>query len=270
MKDLNCPKGHGPMALKELEKQSTFKGVDITCSADTFVCPECGIEAGTVKTAGNVQRAIADAYRSKMRLLTSNQIKLLRKSHGLSQQQLADLINVGVASIKRWETGLIQSKSMDHVLRIQLQCRLDSDNYSGNRKISLPRIKLVAKQFEKLIGKRLLKIHDQFLFLAKYLWYADMLAFRQLGRGLTGATYAAIPYGPQLNNYKDLVKPIKASDGSDAEPLSAEELRIIQQVAEKFPGEEAVYEAAHREKAWQEAATGSLIPYSCAYELTEI
>ena len=28
MKDLNCPKGHGPMALKELEKQTIFKGVD--------------------------------------------------------------------------------------------------------------------------------------------------------------------------------------------------------------------------------------------------
>ena len=270
MKNLNCPKGHGPMALKKLEKQTTFKGVDITYSVDTFVCPECGIEAGTVKTAGNVQRTIADAYRSKMGLLTSHEIKSLRISHSLSQQQLADLINVGVASIKRWETGLIQSKSMDHILRMQLQCRLDSNNYSGNRKISLPRIKLVAKQFEKLIGKRLLKIHDQFLFLAKYLWYADMLAFRQLGRGLTGATYAAIPYGPQLNNYKDLVKPIKASDESDAEPLSTEELRIIRKVAEKFPGEEAVYEAAHREKVWQEAATGSLIPYSCAYELTEI
>ena len=71
MKDLNCPKGHGPMALKELEKQTTFKGLDITYLADIFVCPECGIEAGTVKTAGNVQRAIADAYRSKTGLLTS-------------------------------------------------------------------------------------------------------------------------------------------------------------------------------------------------------
>ncbi len=70
--------------------------------------------------------------------------------------------------------------------------------------------------------------------------------------------------------YKNLVKPIKASDESDAEPLSTEELRIIRKVAEKFPGEESVYEAAHREKVWQEAAMGSLIPYSCAYELTEI
>ena len=30
---------------------------------------------------------------------------------------------------------------------------------------------------------------------------AGLLAFRELGRGLTGATYTAITYGPQLNNF---------------------------------------------------------------------
>lgn len=270
MKDVNCPRGHGPMAIKKLEKNTTFKGVDITFTADTLVCPKCGIEAGTVKTASDVQRAIADAYRFRMGLLTGNEIKSLRVSRGLNQQQLADSMNVGVASIKRWETGLIQSKAMDHALRIRFQGEIGPDNYSGNRELSLPRIKLVARRFEKLIGKRLLKANDRFLFLAKYLWYADMLAFRKLGRGLTGATYAAITYGPQLNNYKDLVKPIKASDETEAEPLSTEELRIIQQVAEKFPEKESVYKAAHREKVWQKTATGALIPYSSAHELSEI
>lgn len=270
MKTLDCPKGHGVMELKRVEKNTTFRGVDISYEADEFICRECKLEAGTVQTAGIVQKLIADAYRLKVGLLTGDEIKSLRKSRRLNQQDLADLMNVGVASIKRWETGLIQSKSMDHALRMQLQCMIQSDNYSGNRELSLPRIKLVAKQFEKLIGKRLLKIHDRFLFLAKYLWYADMLAFRELGRGLTGATYAAITYGPQLNNYNDLVKPIKESDETIAEPLSDEELRIIQRVVDKFPEENAVYDAAHREKVWQEAPTGSLIPYSCAHELTEI
>ena len=57
---------------------------------------------------------------------------------------------------------------------------------------------------------------------------------------------------------------------NDAEPLSEEELRIINQVAEKFPNEEDVYDAAHREKIWQVSTTGALIPYSRANELTEI
>ena len=159
---------------------------------------------------------------------------------------------------------------MDHALRMQLQCRIQADNYSGNREISLPRIKLVAKHFEKLLGKRLLKKDDKFLFLAKYLWYADFLAFRELGRGLTGASYAAITYGPQLNNYRDLVGPIKDSDINAAEPLTGDELRIIRKVAEKFPDEQNVYDAAHSEKIWKETDMGALIPYSCARELTTI
>ena len=270
MKRLSCPKGHGTMALEKIIKELNFKGTNISFEADTYVCPECGIEAGTIETAGKIQRLAADAYCEKKGLLTSSEIKHLRSTCKLTQQQLADLMKVGVASIKRWETGIVQSKSMDNLLRSHLQCTIQTNNYSGNREISLPRIKLVAREFEKILGKKLLRIGDQFLFLAKYLWYADMVAFRQLGRGLTGASYAAITYGPQLNNYRDLVKPVKKSDENTAEPLSSEELEIIQQVAKKFPKEQMVYDAAHREKVWKEAAIGSLISYKLTNELTEI
>jgi putative zinc finger/helix-turn-helix YgiT family protein len=269
MKALNCPKGHGPMAIGTVDKQMTFKGVDITVTAEAFICPVCGLEAGTPETAGALQLAIADAYRTKQGLLTSSELKGLRKSRNLTQQQLAEIMNIGIASIKRWETGTVQSASMDYALRMQLQCRIQADNYSGNREISLPRIKLVAKCFEKFLGMRLLKKDDKFLFLAKYLWYADFLGFRELGRGLTGASYAAITYGPQLNNYRDLLGPIKNSDINAAEPLTDDELRIIRKVAERFPAEQSVYDAAHSEKIWKETETGALIPYSCASEITE-
>lgn len=270
MTTLNCPKGHGAMNLRAVKKEMTFKGVDITVDAEAFVCPECGLEAGTLQTGGAMQLAIADAYRVKQGLLTSHEIKELRKSRNLTQHNLAEIMNIGIASIKRWETGTVQSASMDHALRMQLQCRIQADNYSGNREISLPRIKLVIKQLEKLIGKRLLKKGDKFLYLAKYLWYADFLSFRQLGRGMTGSSYAAIKYGPQLNNYRDLIDPIKASDENQAEPLLDDEHRLLKRIAEKFPDEQMVYDAAHRENIWKEAQMGALIPYSCAQELTEI
>jgi hypothetical protein len=65
MKILDCPKGHGPMEQKQIKKQKTFRGVDIEYVADVFICPECGLEAGTVQSAGKVQRAILDAYRKR-------------------------------------------------------------------------------------------------------------------------------------------------------------------------------------------------------------
>ncbi|MCP4747887.1 MAG: DUF4065 domain-containing protein [Desulfobacteraceae bacterium] len=270
MKTLNCPKGHGAMKPMTVKKEMNFKGVDLEIEADALVCPECGLEAGTLQTAGALQLALADSYRAKKDLLTGYEIKELRKSRNLTQRQLADTMNIGIASIKRWETGTVQSASMDHALRMHLQSRIQADNYSGNREISLPRIKLVAKYMEDLIGKRLLKKGDKFLYLAKYLWYADFLSFKTIGRSLTGASYAALTFGPQLNNYKDLIDPIKTSNEDDSEPLSDDELRILEKVAHKFPQERMVYEAAHREKIWAEAKIGDLIPYSCAHELNEI
>jgi putative zinc finger/helix-turn-helix YgiT family protein len=258
------------MGAKKLEKQITFKGVDLVVQAQVFVCQTCGLEAGTIESTGALQRALAEAYRRKTGLLTSGEIKQLRQAKGLTQQQLADLIKGGIASIKRWETGVTQSKSMDHALRSQLQADCESSGVSGNRPFSIPRIKRVAKMFEQALGKRILRKNDKLLFAAKYLWYADMTAMRELGRSMTGATYAALPYGPQLNNYKDLLVDIMGADEAAAEPLSPEEERIIIKIAQRFPEQQMVYDAAHREKVWAGAATGALIPYSCAHELTEI
>jgi len=256
------------MEHKELKKRKNIREVDIEYPVNAYVCPRCGLEAGTVISAGEVQRAMADAYREKTGLLSGQKIKELRKARGMTQEQLSLAMEVGIASIKRWESGMIQSRSMDsHLRRIFIG---EAWAITGNRAMSLPRIKLVAQTFEKILGRKLLKKNDRFLFLAKYLWYADMLAFKRLGRGMTGASYAALPYGPQMNNYKDLLQPIKESDIAKAEPLSRRELAIIAKVARIFPKDQDVYDASHREEVWQDALTGSLLPYSSAHELTEI
>jgi putative zinc finger/helix-turn-helix YgiT family protein len=270
MNTVKCPMGHGNMALGKVEKNTIFKGVDVSFEVEAYICNECSLEAGTVQSAGKVQRSIADAYRAKMDLLTSDEIKSIRKSRGFTQQQLAELMNIGIASLKRWETGMIQSKSMDYALRMQLQCDIKANNYSGNREFSIPRVKLVIKILEEKLGKRLLKITDRMLYAAKYLWYADMTAFRKLGRGMTGATYAALPLGPQLNNYSDLVAEIKKADEKPTEPLTEEEHKILDRIGKRFPEEQLVYDASHREKVWADTPIGALIPYSKANELTEI
>ena len=41
----------------------------------------------------------------KREVLTPESIKRLRTERGLSQQHLATLLNVGVVSVSRWETG---------------------------------------------------------------------------------------------------------------------------------------------------------------------
>ncbi|KKQ86688.1 MAG: hypothetical protein UT09_C0028G0006, partial [Parcubacteria group bacterium GW2011_GWF2_38_8] len=46
MIQMNCPKGHGAMEQKEIEKIIPFKGIEIAVIEEAYVCPECGLAAG--------------------------------------------------------------------------------------------------------------------------------------------------------------------------------------------------------------------------------
>ena len=272
MKDLRmkCPNDHEKMVIKKSEKRMTFRGIDLKVPIEHYFCPQCGTKAGTVNQTSAIQKGVSDTYRKAVRFLTGREIAEGRKKLNLSQETLAKRMNVGIASIKRWEGSQIQSKSMDHALRLALRGQSAGDICTGNRSFSIPRIKSLLKQFESVLGRHILKKNDKMLFAAKYLWYADMVAHRELGESMTGSTYAALPFGPQLNNYRDLIDNIMNAEESTAEPLSAEEKRIVNRIALKFPREQMVYDAAHRETAFTKQPIGAIIPYSDSSELREV
>jgi len=268
---INCPNDHGEMTLRRVKQEATFKGETINYQYETYFCKECNVNIGTIEQAAAAQNAIADAYRAKVGLLTGEEIKKKRAERDWSQKVLARKAGVGIASIKRWENGIIQTKPMDRALKSAFQGFTIGNRYTGNRAvISIPRIKIVLKAFEKEVGEDLLMPGDKLLFAAKYLWYTDMLAFKRLGRSITGSTYAALPYGPQLNNYSDLVELIKEADEGEAEPLTDEEKSIIVRVAVTFPDKRMVYDASHREEVWKGRSPGEIIPYTDAEKLTGI
>jgi putative zinc finger/helix-turn-helix YgiT family protein len=269
-KKVSCPASHGEMKLTNKRKHMKFKGVDIDYTVNCFICPTCGLEAGTLSQGADIQKTIADAYRKKIGLMTGSEIIEGRKKQHLTQATLANRMKVGIASIKRWETGIIQSKSMDKMLSQALSGELCGDLLTGNRTLSIPRIKLALRYFEEVQGVEVLKERDKMLYAAKYMWYIDMEAYRQTGQSVTGATYAALPMGPQLNNYKDLVEEIIKANEKQAEPLTEEEKLIIEKVALTFPSTKIVYSASHRETVWKEKSPGQFIPYSDAFRLTEL
>jgi putative zinc finger/helix-turn-helix YgiT family protein len=267
---MKCPNGHENLISETIEKQVKFREVNVSIPIDRYRCGTCSAAFSTVKQTDKVQRAISDAYRKKVGLLSGEEIVEKRKQLKWSQTDLARRMNVGIASIKRWETGAIQNKSMDQALRMAFGNEVSGDSCSGNRSISLARIKLVLKEFERVLGQKLLVKTDRMLYSAKYLWYADMLAFREGGQGLTGATYAVLPKGPQLNNYKELINEIIKAKESEAELLTDEEKRIITRVAKKFPHKYLVYKAVHNESIVKNAAIAAIIPYTDSDRLSQI
>jgi len=270
MKKLICPKDNHEMHLQKKVKNVKFRGVNVKYETECFICPLCNTEAATVKQASAIQKSISDAYREKTGLLSGEKIKVKRKKLRLSQQELADRTKVGIASIKRWEGSQIQTKSMDKMLRAALEGKISGNIYTGNRNFTTDRVHLLLSHFEISLGRPVLKKNDKGLYAAKYAWYADMVAYREYGESISGATYAALPYGPQINNYRDLVDEIMHADTDDVDPLSTDETKIIRKIALAFPKNKDVYAAAHREIIWQEKTAGALIPYSDATRLTEI
>lgn len=263
----HCPVCDREMKIEKIKKSMVFRGVEIRYEDHAYICSVCGLEVGTTEQTAKTQRIISDAYRKATGLLTGKEIRENRNRFALSQKALADRMTVGIASIKRWEGGIIQNRSMDRALRAALWNSECEDNYTGNRRFSIPRVTLVIKYFESLLKRSLLLEGDKMLFAAKYLWYGDFIAHRETRKSMTGGTYAALPYGPQFNNYTDLIDLIRKADMGVAEPLNMEEKNILKRIVSAFPDPHKVYDASHSEIIWKKREIGEIIPYSDSLEL---
>ena len=266
---INCPYGHGEMRPGVVQQETDCRGRTISYPLDCYVCPVCDLTRATVQQTTAAQVRVADLYRRKVGLLTGTQIKRYRERLGLSQQQLAVRARCAKMSIIRWENGSIQKEASDTALR-GILCPADqADEFTGNRRLSLARIRMVLEEFERHVSYQLLVPGDRGVYTAKNCWYGDWVAYRELGKGLTGAGYSVLPQGPQLDNFADLIEVIAAVDPTAAEPLSAVEKAIIKRLAATFPRQKDAFDAALAEPVWQElkSSCGSRISYQTAFKL---
>jgi len=95
------------------------RGEPFTVETEAMVCDRCGFQVLTEEQSAAYTAAISDAYRRKHGLLTSEELREARKRLGLSQVQFAKYLKVGVASVKRWEAGLIQDEALDELIRLK-------------------------------------------------------------------------------------------------------------------------------------------------------
>jgi hypothetical protein len=124
--------------------------------------------------------------------------------------------------------------------------------------------------------------------LAKLLFYSDFLAFAELGKSITGATYAKFPRGPFPRALGSELKTIEDSgDGRivssthfglyqerlvslhdvDVSMFSAPEISIVEQVLEALRPYNAsdVSRLSHLEPAWQLVPEWDDIPYELVF-----
>jgi putative zinc finger/helix-turn-helix YgiT family protein len=116
---VNCLRCESELEKKVTMMDGEYAGERYRVPAETMVCPKCGHAALHASQIDAFSTAVADAYRKRHGLLTSSEIRKIRGDLGMSQEEFAAYLSVGLASVKRWELGKVQEKSMDDLVRIK-------------------------------------------------------------------------------------------------------------------------------------------------------
>jgi putative zinc finger/helix-turn-helix YgiT family protein len=108
--------------MKEKRGRLTFpiNGEALHVPDSTYLaCPRGHEPVLRLDDARRLREHAIDLYRSKYRLLSSEEIRSIRQRFGLTQGELARLLRLGQNTLSRWEAGRnVQTAAMDVLLRL--------------------------------------------------------------------------------------------------------------------------------------------------------
>lgn len=270
-----------------VRRDEVIKEVPITYVAHVLKCANCGNEMSTTTMMKANLNASADAFRKASGLLTSEEIIAYRSSLGMSQNDFAEYLGVGSASIKRWETGHIQDKASDILIRAKsdpfyvegVEQFLSSHSkiepeFTGKKNFSF---ELFANALAMIID-----FTNSKKYYFKALFYVDFIHYKKFEKGITGLHYNALPMGPIPNSYTSLENrlveenlfekvghhEIKSKFKPNPNLFTKDELSTINIVIQKLKsdGKNEVFSASHEEFAYQNTDDGKKISYKLAKE----
>lgn len=147
---MECPLCDTIHEIEERKRTTTtiIKGEEVTYEERFYFCANADEEENEFETAGMANENLLNArnaYRKKMKLLTSDEIVEIRENYGLSQVDLARLLGWGEATISRYESKAIQDGAYDTMLRLIKDDPLtaleflkkNSDKFSASKRLEI-------------------------------------------------------------------------------------------------------------------------------------
>lgn len=100
--------------------RQTIEVKDETLDVEIYecYCSKCGEKIFVYEYERLNDNIVYDAYKKRVGLLTSSEIKEIRRKRGLTQVELARFLSIGDKDITRYESGAIQNRSIDKMLRL--------------------------------------------------------------------------------------------------------------------------------------------------------
>jgi putative zinc finger/helix-turn-helix YgiT family protein len=115
---MNCPMCKKENITERVIKHTPeLKGENLTIYSNGYLCDECDFTWTSDEQMAELRHKAADEYRRIHGLLTSQDIKQMRSSLEMSQDEFAQYVGVGITSIKRYESYQIQDLFIDRLIR---------------------------------------------------------------------------------------------------------------------------------------------------------
>ena len=104
--------------LQKEKREVNVKGDVFEVELNVAYCASCHEKVFPDSVGKQNDLIVYDTYRRRHNLLTSEEIKSIRKKRNMSQRDLAAFIKCGEKNIARYENGTIQDKVFDYLIRM--------------------------------------------------------------------------------------------------------------------------------------------------------
>lgn len=115
-----CPEcGYEELVETNSPMVEEFKGEQITVEGITrYECPQCGEYVISADQWKRLDNYLYDEYRKRFGLLSSSEIRAIRKKYGWTQVEFEKVLGVSSPTVSRWESNyVIQTKVADNLMR---------------------------------------------------------------------------------------------------------------------------------------------------------
>lgn len=252
-----CDANH--LELRHEVRKIVIKKIKVEYNHKFYYCPELEEEFEEGDLIDQNLNAARDAYREKVGLLTSEEIKKIRDKFSLSQKDLAVLLEMGEVSITRIETKSIQDKTTDDSIRrieedpVFLINKLEKSKEKLGKKYDVIKSKInlneeihkynekiITVYYSELINNKTLvgntelsldKIENMIIYflsncknvyktkLNKLLWYTDFLNFKESNQSISGLAYRHLPFGAVPIAIDEILKTLNSIQIEEKENL---------------------------------------------------
>lgn len=104
--------------VRSVKKDISVRGTIVSVTIKDAICSNCGSSIWVKEVEKENDIIIYDEYKRINGLLTSGQVKEIRRKRKMTQTEMARFLDIGLKDIARYENGSIQSKSIDNMIRL--------------------------------------------------------------------------------------------------------------------------------------------------------